>query len=71
MGTVTADQLRRAETKLKADYQAAERSRARRNELVRAAIADGWTLQQVSDLTGLSRGRISQIASGKGGQSAA
>ena len=59
---VSNEQLREAEQKFKADYRAAERSRARRNELVRKALKEGWTHQQVSDATGLSRGRISQIA---------
>jgi hypothetical protein len=33
----------------------------RRNALVRQALADGWTHQQIADATGLSRGRISQL----------
>jgi DNA-directed RNA polymerase specialized sigma24 family protein len=32
-----------------------------RNALVRQALAEGWTHQQISDTTGLSRGRIGQI----------
>lgn len=61
---MTADELRKAEDAFKADYKTAEKSRARRNELVRAALRAGWTHQQISDATGLSRGRISQIARG-------
>lgn len=61
---VTGDQLRRAEARFKADYATSERSRERRNEVVRAALKHGWTHQQVSDATGLSRGRISQIIRG-------
>lgn len=66
MRPVTAEQLRRAEAEFKAAYASAERSREKRNELVRGALAQGWTHQQISDVTGLSRGRISQIAKTKG-----
>lgn len=61
---VSADQLRKAEADFKAKYKASERSRQRRNEVVRSALAEGWTHQQISDATGLTRGRISQIARG-------
>lgn len=64
MSGVTAAQLRRAEEKFKRDYAASEGSRARRNQLVRAATAEGWTLQQIADATGLSVSRIGQITKG-------
>lgn len=41
----------------------AEQARADRNEAIRAALADGWTHAQISEATGLSRGRIGQLAS--------
>jgi DNA-binding NarL/FixJ family response regulator len=59
---VTADQLRKAEAAFKKSYAAAERDREGRNEAVLEALRTGWTHQQISDATGLSRGRISQIA---------
>ena len=34
----------------------------KRNALVRAALAAGWTHAQISEATGLTRGRIGQIA---------
>jgi DNA-directed RNA polymerase specialized sigma24 family protein len=61
---VTEEQLRKAEEKFKRDYAAAERSREKRNALVLSALEAGWTHQRVSDVTGLSRGRISQIVGG-------
>ena len=33
-----------------------------RDDAIRAALEDGWTHQQISTATGLSRGRIGQIA---------
>lgn len=67
---MTIDQLRKAEAEFRKDYQAAERSRERRNELVREAFHGGLSLQEISDATGLTRGRISQIAGGKSAKAA-
>src|SRR5947209_7443622 len=36
-----------------------------RNRLVKRAIAKGWTHAQIAEATGLTRGRIGQIASGR------
>jgi DNA-directed RNA polymerase specialized sigma24 family protein len=36
---------------------------ARRNELVRQALAEGWTHAQIAEATGLQRARIGQLAS--------
>jgi hypothetical protein len=33
-----------------------------RDDAIRKAIAEGWTHQRISDATGLTRGRIGQIA---------
>jgi hypothetical protein len=43
----------------------AEKSRERRDWHIRAALSAGWTQTQVADVTGLTCGRIGQIASGK------
>ena len=32
-----------------------------RDDAIRQALAEGWTHQQISDATGLTRGRINQI----------
>lgn len=59
---MTADELRKAQ---RAHDRTAGRYKEiteRRNALVRQALAEGWTHQQISNATGLSRGRISQIA---------
>lgn len=42
----------------------AEHARAARNEAVRAAIDAGWSHEAIARATGLSRGRIGQIAQG-------
>lgn len=60
--SITVDALKRAERAFKKAEASREQARARRNELVREALAAGWTHQEISDVTGLSRGRISQIA---------
>lgn len=36
-----------------------------RDALIHQAIAEGWTHSQIADATGLSRGRIGQIATQK------
>jgi uncharacterized protein YerC len=61
---MTEQHLRAAEAAFRKADTEREGARARRNQLVRAALKDGWTHQQISDATGLSRGRISQIARG-------
>lgn len=64
--SVTPDELRSAEQKFRADFAAAEQSRARRNELVMAARRAGWSYQRIADATGLTRGRLSQIVKSAG-----
>jgi DNA-directed RNA polymerase specialized sigma24 family protein len=59
---VTAADLRSAETDFEDAEDTRERLRERRNQVVLTALTEGWTHQQISDATGLSRGRISQIA---------
>lgn len=58
---MTAAELRAAQ---RAHERTAGRYKAineKRNALVRQALAEGWTHQAISEATGLSRGRISQI----------
>lgn len=42
--------------------QRAEALRVLRNELVRHALAAGWTHARIAEATGLTRGRIGQLA---------
>jgi hypothetical protein len=58
--------LRHAEASYRDASARAEEFREKRNEVVLAALKDGWTHAQVAEITGLTRGRIGQIAtSGK------
>jgi uncharacterized protein YerC len=59
---ISVEELRRAERAFRRAETAREDARAIRNDLVAKALAEGWTHQAISDVTGLSRGRISQIA---------
>lgn len=58
---MTARELRRAEATYQAATRRYEQAREARNALVRQALAEGWTHAKIADVTGLSRGRISQI----------
>lgn len=59
---MTADDLKRAESRYQRAAQRAEQARSERNAAVCAALADGWTHARISAATGLTRGRIGQIA---------
>jgi DNA-directed RNA polymerase specialized sigma24 family protein len=39
-----------------------EKAREKRNRVVREALDHGWTHARISEATGLSRGRVGQIA---------
>lgn len=62
MTTTTAAQLRRAELNCRRTGERLEALRQERNRLVREALEEGWSHGQIADATGLSRGRIGQIA---------
>lgn len=59
---MTAADLRMAEARHKRASLIAEHARQERNTLVLDALHDGWTHAAISEATGLSRGRISQMA---------
>lgn len=59
---MTEAELRRAEAAYQAAFRRSESARAKRNAAVVAALAAGWTQARVGEVTGLSRGRINQIA---------
>jgi hypothetical protein len=54
--------LRRAQAGYEAAARHSEGKRAERNAVVREALAAGWTHAGIARVTGLSRGRIGQIA---------
>lgn len=60
-----AKRLKQAENAVCRAQEQYEAARATRNRLVREALADRYTMQDVADATGLSRQRISQIAATK------
>ena len=63
---VTAADLRKAEARYQRAFRRAEEARGHRNAAVRAALDAGWTHQQIANATGLTRGRIGQIAMQRG-----
>jgi hypothetical protein len=62
---MTVKELQKTETAYWVASRNAEKARVVRNGLVQRAIMEGWTHAQISEATGLSRGRIGQIANSK------
>jgi DNA-binding NarL/FixJ family response regulator len=60
---MTADQLRDTEARYQRAFAGSEDAREERNRAVREALAAGWTHAQIAEATGLTRGRVGQIAS--------
>lgn len=65
---ITATQLRQSDAAYKKYARHSEqlqgKLRDQRNELIRQALAEGWTQQRVADALGVTRGRINQLAGG-------
>jgi DNA-binding NarL/FixJ family response regulator len=59
---VTAAELRKAEARYQRAYRRSEEAREERNRLVADALANGWTHARIAEATGLTRGRVGQIA---------
>jgi hypothetical protein len=59
---MTADELRYAEKLYQRAVARAESRREERNRLVAEALADGWTHARIAQVTGLTRGRVGQLA---------
>jgi DNA-directed RNA polymerase specialized sigma24 family protein len=59
---VSPEQLATAEAAYRAASAEADRLKDERNALVLQALNAGWTHAAISEATGLSRGRIGQIA---------
>jgi hypothetical protein len=62
---MTIEQLASLEAAYRAASEQAERTRGDRNDGIRQALAEGHTHAWVAKATGLSRGRINQIAQGE------
>lgn len=58
---MTAEELRKAEARYQRAFRVAEQRREERNAAVKRALAEGWTHAKIAEVTGLSRGRISQF----------
>jgi hypothetical protein len=61
-GPVTAADLKKAEGAVRSAGHRVTQAQDRRDALVRRALAEGWTHARIADATGLTRGRIGQIA---------
>lgn len=59
------DELRKAEARYQRAFRRAEDARLQRNQLVREAVATGWTHARIAEATGLTRTRVGQIALSK------
>lgn len=59
---MTAADLEHAELRYRKAAARAEEARDERNRLVRRALAEGWTHARIAEATGLTRGRIGQMA---------
>jgi hypothetical protein len=59
---VVAEDLRKAEARYQRASRRAEEAREHRNRIVREALDAGWTHAKIAEATGLTRGRIGQIA---------
>lgn len=57
---ITTEQLKEAA----AAYQVAAALRQQRDQLIRQALHEGWTVRAIGAATGLSIGRITQIRTG-------
>ena len=62
VANITKRDLRTVEARYQRAHQAAEVARSARNTAVRQALAEGWTHAQIAHATGLTRGRVGQIA---------
>lgn len=63
---MTPEDLRRAENAHQQAQDVAEAARLKRNALVLRALSEGWTQAQVAEATGLSTGRVGQLAQAGG-----
>jgi hypothetical protein len=59
---MTDKEFRKAEARYQRACRRSEELRQERNTLVEQALAEGWTHARVAEATGLTRGRIGQMA---------
>jgi hypothetical protein len=59
---MTADDLRNAQNEFAASEDETRELRLARNTAIQTALQAGWTHAQISQATGLTRGRIGQLA---------
>jgi len=62
---VTPDELRAATAAWRRAEAREAKLRVERDDMIRAAIADGWSHSAIAHAIGLTRGRVNQIARGK------
>ena len=59
---MTAVELRRTEARYQRAFRVSEARREERNAALREALAEGWTHARIAEATGLTRGRVGQLA---------
>lgn len=59
---MTAQELRQAEARYQRAFRRAEELRLERNALILEALEAGWTHAKIAEATGLTRGRVGQLA---------
>lgn len=59
---MTAERLARLQNAAERAYTRMVIANDRRRDAVREAISEGWTHAQIAEATGLTRGRIGQLA---------
>lgn len=60
--SIDATQLRAAAEAIDAAQRTLDAATTARNKLIQRALADGWTQRAIADATGLSAGRLGQLA---------
>lgn len=59
---MTPQELRKAEAAYQAAVRRSEAKREARNAAVHQALSEGWTHARIAEATGLTRGRVGQLA---------
>jgi DNA-binding NarL/FixJ family response regulator len=60
---MTADELRNTQDQYERAARRYDAARTKRNARIAQALADGWTHAAIAKATGLTRGRVGQLAS--------
>jgi CRP-like cAMP-binding protein len=59
---LTADDIRKAEARYQRASRRAEEALKARDALIEQAIADRWSHARIAEASGLTRGRVGQLA---------